>query len=384
MSFTNNYSRRPINEIHKNFEFLEGKSLISSRTYDLQFKVDIDLKELHQQAAVFATNYETHGHINHYKVMRIRREKVIFKLYELYIYSFVKSLYSALYYSNLNEKSKLGWVFTGHCGLFNLLRSSSNSGSEGNIMLSYKISLGTGQYKAALFMSLLSKFKFLRKYKDYSMDSFGTTSFYIPEYESYMNYLREDSYSSDHILQGENENKEDKKNRVKKTVYTNGKLSISELNSDAESIIDFNNTPIMNAFQSSDSKVLYFITVMNGKEMEFNPSFSFNKANFIKLANGYDFSSISRCYNKMELEGVKHLVCSEVFTNTGIKCRNTSIGIIKDKDIKIPNIDKFVSSINNLGDRLTQAVEYVSEYEQEYSDLLELLNDKFGILEKAK
>ena len=56
--------------------------------------------------------------------------------------------------------------------------------------------------------------------------------------------------------------------------------------------------------------------------IENNPSFFFSKANFIKLVSFSEPAKLNDNYYDVQSidDNHKFLVCSEVFTNTGIKC----------------------------------------------------------------
>lgn len=376
MSDINNYSRKPIKEISKNFEFLLDNSSVSQKSFNLEMKLSVSLTDISMQAKTFATNYSIHGYLIHSKVLRCRDHQVHDILYKLYIYSFVKSIYNSIYFNDLSESSNLGLCFSGHCALFYLLRSRNNSHFEDDFMLSYRINTGSRVSKQALILRFLSRFTFLAEYAKNEYDSLGTSPFIIPKYEEYLNRLQQDHYAKDHISQGgkSTSKEDDKDSKVKpdnKTGinYYEGKLEISRLNnnSDAKSILSFNNSPVMNSFLNINNDTLYFIPVGNNKKLEFNRSFSFNKANQLKVdEDNTGTENLQKYYKSIPLTmKQKHLTCSEVFTNTGIKCRTVS-ELAEDKKIFIPSIEKIIELINLL-------VENKNIKGKTFSDIVQML-----------
>lgn len=184
----------------------------------------------------------------------------------------------------------------------------------------------------------------------------------------------QDYYSKENIEQGYDfTNDKDK--------YPNGKLSVVEINNqNCSSILAFNNTPIMNSFVDRTDDTFYFIPVKNGKEVEFNPSFLFTKANQIILFDkGNDKFKLSQYYNRYSNISEKyHLVCSEVFTNTGIKCRSTMFTPFGGSNMSVKDIEKSITEISsNELIKLTQTI-YESVKSGEEIDLKRYFNLLLG------
>lgn len=407
MPKTINYSIRSIIEVFKNFEFLNGSNMIANRAFHVHLEVFLDLENLHKQAKTFATNYKQHGYLIHSKVMRLFEDNVFDKLYELFIYSFVKCIHNGFFYNFLNEEADLGYAFEGHVQLFKLLTKMDNSDLKDDVRLSYSISKGGATWKAAFITKLVAQFKFLRNYRTYSNDDFGCHPFIIPEYEEYFSRFVDDYYSRDHVNtgrkdkgkeqdhkqdQGENDsvdednaNKKKKKrkrnNMLNNQTYPNGRLHISNLRDKSVSqILSFSNSPVMNSFLSNDSKKLHFIAVGNGRKVDNNPSFSFTKANFLRLAkSGNDKLNIDRQYSEIVITNKQsHLICSEVFTITGIRCTT----LVNEKlGGSLPSISSIVNSLKDLDFDMDKIMDALGETE-EISDLLELLNQKLKKLVK--
>lgn len=344
---TTNYSQKIISEIYKNFAFIENSNSTSDRSLDINYEIDIDLDWLGKQAKTFSVNYSTHGYINFYKTIRCKPEDVERTLFEVYIYSFVKCFYNGIFYSNVNPNSNLGYAFRGHAHLFHVLKSISNSGTSGDLMYVMRIELGGIKTKEAQIIRLLKRFSFLSSFKDTMNDALGTTNFWISKYELVINSLKDDYYSKEHVEQG-NLTVEKEKEESKNNIYSNGKLHVMELNlNTTSSITSFSNTPLMNSFTDKDKK-FYFIPVANGKSVEFNASFFYSKANFIKINKvKTEMDKVNKYYHSVELTSKQdHFICSEVYSNTGIKCRNYYSP--EPEKINIPSVSEIESQLSKL------------------------------------
>jgi hypothetical protein len=328
---------------------------------------------LEHQAETFALNFSSHGYINFFKTMRIQRQNVEAALKELYVYNYTKSIWNALYFHTISEQSEMGLFFDGNAAFFHLLKQGSNASSFKDVHISYSIDLGTMQQKKSLFVLLFAKFPFLREYSKFSRDSFGTKPFFIPKYESYMNYLTEDYYSRDHVQQGEQENPNTAHRAMSN--YPNGKLKIQRVNgNDTSSITSWTNTPMLNAFLNSSGNKFHFIMPNADKVMENNSSVFFTKACHLALSSkGNDQKKINDIYSENPVnEQMSHVICSEVFTITGIKCR-----FIPAK----PNKGKFKAPGSN---KLDNLLDQVSKAKNIKEDILEIIASASGIIEDVE
>jgi hypothetical protein len=224
------------------------------------------------------------------------------------------------------------------------------------------MNLGSRKEIQALLLKLLTAFPFLLKYKKENFDEFGTFPFKIIQYETYFNQLAEDYYSRDHIQQGGIDYEGP---RNKGLVYNNGKLSLFRIDqNNSTNVTTFSNSPVMNGFISNDNKHYKFILVNNGKEVENNPSFFFSKANFIYLNDkGNDKDKIDRIYRSIPIDSnLSHTVCSEVFTNTGIKCR-----MVASK-----NVPSSILPPSEIADKISK---YFDEYQDRLLEFIEMIPD---------
>jgi hypothetical protein len=383
MSFTNNYSQVTINEINKNFEFLIDSTSISDRSFHIHFKLGMDLDMLEYQATTFSENFKSHGYINFFKTLRIPESEVFRALHDLYIYSYAKCLYNGLNYSTISEKADLGYAFRGHGALFYILRSPGHSEFyKKRMSISWNLDLGNESYKQALLIKLIAQYPFLKTFRSYSLDTFGTKPFMIQKFEAYFNYLTEDFYSRDNVQQGEQNKAEGPRSFAN---ATNGKIILVRMNeSHTSSMSSFSLNPIMNAFLSANNKDFYFVPVGNGKSVENNPSLFFSKANFIGLRdNKYNIDKIMRTYRSIPVDSnLLHTVCSEVFTNTGIICRFLSVNSINKETNKWP-IEKLGELISNIKDKTpTEIIDAILErigeidFDDLYNELLNLEDSK--------
>lgn len=360
-----NYSQNTINKIIKNFAYLEDNTTTANLTFELDLKIEPNLDQLDLQARIFSINYKTHGYINFYKSLRIRDDQVETALYEMYVYSYVKSLYNGLFFHNLSEDSNLGLAFQGHALFFQAIKAASLSEMRDDVYLRYNLNLGSPKYKQALLARILSRFSFLKSFINESLDNVGTTPFYVRYIETYFSYITQDYYSNEYFKQGVDSKNSDNN-------FPNGRLFITKLNmSDSNSILKFNTNPIMNAFTNDSFKEFYFVPVLNGTTMVDNPAVFFSKANFISLRSdgkNNNMIKIRRIYNSILLNSKqRHLVLAEVFTNTGVICRFNSEGNTKYDRIKVPSIDKFI--------KLIEDHDYTSLLEKISEELWESINN---------
>lgn len=378
MSFTNNYSLKHHCEVCKNFIYLYARNKLYDQSLLLNYEININFNRLEIQAKTFALNFSGHGYINFHKVLRCDRNLVDRILFEVYIYSFAKALINGLNFHLLSFNSNLGIAFRGHVALFNLLVSPNNSTMKDDFMLQTNISTGTQIARTAVMLQLINRFPFLKEYKLYSMDALGTSPFFIQKYETYLNRLNEDFYSRGYVQRG-SQGPQEKNNPKSKDVlhFENGAINILTMNSEeAKTILLFSNSPLTNAFTNSNDTKLYFVPVQNGYDLEFNPSFSFCRANFITLAKkGVNQSELNEYFKTINITGKQdHLVCSEVFTNTGIKCRNMP-KTTPNSDVVMPIIDKLIEYLEKLGkDYVDKLIERIIDSEDEV-DITETFNE---------
>jgi hypothetical protein len=387
MSFTNNYSQSPINEVIKNFEVLEDNTTISNRSFNLNLKIDVSPSLLEYQAKIFAQNYKTHGYINFFRTLRIREDQVIDKLEKLYVYSYVKCLHNGIYYHRISNNSDMGYAMRGHAAYFNLLTQTSQSGKKNETLLTYSLDVGTSNYKKALLVKLFTKYPFLKDYSEYRKDALGTFPFFIQEYEAYFNYLSDDYYSRDHVQQGEQDKIENSNitGRSRGLTYSNGKLHIVRMDQkQTSSIVSFNNNPLMNAFYTNDRKKYLFITVNSNKTVENNPSVFFSKANFIKLAeNQTNQKKIDRIYNRINVDkNLEHVVCYEVYTNTGIFC--SFMPVQRSNNIKMPSLEIIEQYLSKLDDLAREGILVKIAEATDIDDLAVYLEDYITSLVKSE
>lgn len=373
---TTNYSKGIIPKYSQNILFLDGSTSISDKSLNIILCLNPELDHLDCQAATFASNLSTHGYFDFRKILNVNTTKIIQTLEELYIYSFVKCVYNGIFFSNINEKSNLGLAFRGHASLFCVLKSVTNYGEFDDFFMQTRVDIGSDSQRRAMIFGIIARYPFLNQYKKFTTDSLGSSSFYIPTYERYLARFREDTYVSYHLEQGNgqkknnnvNNNKNSNNNNLNSNFeninnndhnndqsnnnfnYPNGRLAIYVVDMTNNSILAFDNYPLLNAFESFTRDTLYYIPSIN-KELEFNASFFFNKANFITLSRATDnnMPKINEIYKVKNINirtTQRHLVCSEVFTITGIKCRTVVCDITPiTRKFKIPPLDVIITKL---------------------------------------
>lgn len=375
---TKNYSQSKINQVLTNYSFIERRTSTSERSLDIYFDLDVDLDWLEFQAHTFSINYSTHGYINHFKVMKCKPEEVENLLFQTYIYSFVKSFYNSIYNSDMSSKTSFGFAFKGHVDMFNIIRSCSNSGYFGETMFSTRIIIGDKKRKDSHMIRLFKRFSFLSQFKSNQFDAFGTVSFSIPRFESILNSFCYDHFALNHVEQGKVTAGIKDATDKRKIDYPSGKLHLADMNDHQSAILAFNNFPLMNAFVDKNNN-FYFIPTDEKNSFEFNASVFFNKANFLTLnSDQTDMDKILKIYHSFKLsEDTSHFVCSEIYTNTGIRCRNYRFPERGPK-LVIPSVDDIYESIKTKSESVTGKLVLKSlGLEQEYEDIVE---DLYNIL----
>jgi hypothetical protein len=275
----------------------------------------------------------------------------------------------------------------GHAAYFNLLTQTSQSGKKNETLLTYSLDVGTLNYKKALLVKLFTKYPFLKDYSKFRKDALGTFPFFIQEYEAYFNYLSDDYYSRDHVQQGEQDTIENSNitGRGRGLTYSNGKLHIVRMDQkQTSSIVSFNNNPLMNAFYNSDRKKYLFIPVNSNKSVENNPSFFFSKANFIKLAeNQTNQKKIDRIYKEINVDAnLEHVVCYEVYTNTGIFC--SFMPVQRSNNIKMPSLETIEQYLSKLDEDALEGILVKIAEATDIDDLAVYLEDYITSLVKSE
>lgn len=312
------YSFKDLIVKNKNESFINKFTSIDLRKLDLYFKIVLDFDFLALQADTFARNYSSHGHINFFKVLRCRNDDVVQYLFEMFVYSFVKCLHNGWFYHNLSEDSNMGYCFIGHSKFFNVLKGASLQRRENDVSINIMIENDSITRRRMLVALLVRQFPFLTSYSDFS-DNFGLQPFLIPELEDRFAYLLYDYYSS----RATEELKDVKTPKSRNILDEKGMLQIVKCNDAVgKSILKPEAYPIANAFLTEDGSELFYIAVNGKYSIENNPSFFFSKANFIRFVRSSEPTKIRNNYYNVQQIDSSHLflVCSEVFTNTGIKC----------------------------------------------------------------
>lgn len=397
-----NYSRKQIQENQKNWEFVYAASQISTRSLNINLKLNINISSIHKQAIVFAHNYMSHGYVNHSRTLRIRQTDVFQQLYELYCYDLVKCYHAICFFENLRQGVDLSYSLGGNVAFFELVRSRTCEGSSGNMMQSYSIDVGSDTEIYGNFVRLFNAFPFLNKV-DLMSGSFSNTPFIIPQYQNYFGCLYNDYYSRGYMNKntgnsGGNTNPSttsDSGEEVKVKSSSQhkdgadmsiGRLELLILGADSNSITKFENTPLFNSFLSSDGSSFYFQPVGNSKDVEFNPSFIFGKSYSFSLTSNNEMERINQLYKKVKLTSKQeHFVCSEVHCVTGIKCRP----VIDNGKVTAPtsgySVDDIIKKIGEIDySKFVKIAEQLLAKSKEAIDLIENIEDALGIQRSKK
>lgn len=384
-----NYSHKAINAAHKHYDAFLNNTPVSMKNFELDLKINIDLNMLNIQAHTFAYFVRNDNNMKFETRLSAPLEKVETILYECYIYSFVKCLFNAFFRSEINSDMFKGYAFEGHCKFYHLLRAQYLVEEKGGIVYTINIDYGNEKHRRALFILIFGSFPFLRRYLDSGYDSFGTRAFFITDYENYLLRMRNSvsdlksksnkgnnpignqnnkdqnidkdstipsSISDQPQSQTPNSKKKNNfnQNRNNSANLNNklGLLEIVELNDQScSNITNFENNPVLNAFISEDGGTQYYIPIVDDKPIIYNASYFFNKANFITLSNNQDMKILGRAYQRQEITDRQlHFICSEVYTNTGVKPQNVIVK--RDKKDKISKIP--VSQIYDYLDKIVK------------------------------
>lgn len=361
MPFTTNFSFTNIVNRLKNYEYLNDSSSTSTRTVSLSLCLDLEFERLELQSKLFASNFISHGYIEFPKTLRCKYDQVIGILEGIYIYSFTKALYNGLYFSNINDSTDQGLCLRGHVSLHQLLRSPSfyKVSETYSVYASLKLPGDIG--KKVLISSILYKYPYLRD-SIFNIDSVGNSPFMHYEWESRLQYLNDSFNTRNNIL---NKDPDDAAGTTasasNKTISDvkndKGRLILLRLNADtASSITSDDNNPMLNVLLEKQGKILYFTPMTTKHSIENNCSFFFNLANFIRLENSTDIN-LSRFYfaDEYSFESKKFFLCSEVFTNTGIKCTGYNINKPKDNDF-FPKIEEIFDEVTKNPDSSIGAI----------------------------
>lgn len=378
---TTNYSHKAINAAIKHYEAFVDNSTTSGKTFTINYKLNIDFDRLIYQAKIFAFNFGNHYHMEFEKKLTQPLDKVQDRLFEIYIYSFVKSIHSAMYRNQINNDMSKGLAFDGHHKLYHLLRVQSFVEYKDNISYVFSIDLGDESSKRELFIEIFSRFKFLQPYLNTYSDIFGTKLISIALYESDLLRIKtkiDEIVSKSRNVQQQNINNNenagnnanessnnvvtDKKTKKKRsnntpkwsTVNLNlarGVISVVEFSAHSTNptdVVTFDKNPILNAFESEERDVLYYIPIIDNKPILLNPSFSFSRANFITVdKNNTNMKWIDRAYHSESYTGKqRHLDGSDVYCNTGIICDQLFI-LDDDKWISTDSYKKIYTPLSD-------------------------------------
>jgi hypothetical protein len=344
MNYTKNYSFDRIIQNYKSFAFLERENYITSENVKVYLNVDVNIRMLTNQAKCFAQNYRSFGDINFHKVLRCRENEVETKLFQMYIYSYVKCLHNGLFHPNISEDANLGSCFRGHCSFYHMLRSPVHMRSDDkDIFVSATLVTGNQKSKRILISYLIASFPFLKEHALF-VDSFGTDAFIIPDIERYFNFLNDDYYMTRQGNPSSSDDPDDKEEDIERTSNNGNKneessirtprkeKTSSNVNRGVLRIVKFDNSnckqvcfeshyPVLNALCNHGNNEFLFIAPDNGHEAQYNVSFHFSKANFITLARDFDYTFLLDKFYHSKSIGLEDsfLAVHDVLTITGIK-----------------------------------------------------------------
>jgi len=335
LSYTDNYiSNIFVNYLDQEKSLSSNTSYFTDKYHILELQVELSLNTLHLQADSFAKYMDEK---NFYFVRRIANTKNFYRtMYELYIYSYYKSLYLGFYSSQLNSKSDYGLAFFGHGYLYHLLSSERNvtSNNYGGYNIGYRF---INYYKRDLILTTLkSYFKFLDGLT--RIDPFGCSFEISPLYERLLSEIQNittfgGKFSDDEFSTNKSKNNPvvSKVSTVSNDYYEGQNVQVRSLNDNVYSdIFGFKTNAIFNAFYSEGAKGFYYVK-HSKQDMLFNRNYFLSRANLISgsfVSDGdLDFNSNIYHYksfkdeNNLNKEHL-HMISSDVFAITGIRPRS--------------------------------------------------------------
>jgi hypothetical protein len=326
-AITKNYSITKLTSLLKTDEFLNNGGSSQDHTIRYVFNLSTNPQRLKDQAVVFALNFKTHGQYNFEKLFGCNDYTSTQILEHMYVYSYLKSLYSIYFDRALTYEDDGGWCFIGHSKMYYLAQQKSYTFSHQNVSTSAYIDLGDEKSRIIEFALLLNQFPFFDKYMK-NLAPIGKGGFYISFFEQKFSKIMEDYYAK--AVVGEPEfvskykdfNEGENLKLIPMADNENGKIKIVKLKSEAcISIMNRDQNPLTNTFYGENCENLYHLEVNGNFVTKFNESFFFTLANFFLINIPKSDSNLILRYYKMTKinRDQNFLLNSEVYVNTGIK-----------------------------------------------------------------
>lgn len=358
-----NLATKRIREFYKTREFLLSKNRTSDRTINLKQSLTKDFKDLDNQANIFRENYLTHGEINHYKVFRCRQSEVEDILYDMYIYSYAKALYSAMFYHNFNEGSNFGMCFQGHSQMFYLIKDPNFQDLTDGYFVTNYIHLGNESERRIFFALLIQQFPKLTMFSEL-INNFGFEPFIIPKMERYFYFLNEDYYAK---------NAGDESNETAGSdEFGRGRIKVTELlNSNCAKITSKASYPCLNSFYDRTEDNLICFSLFSHDAQD-NNSLWLSKAIGLKISDEASEEVVrnSGYISISNNESLRHIGCSEVYAITGIRCKFSTTNVSSkrifdpiqvDPDDLIAKVIKLIKENDSLDELVATILKSISD-----------------------
>lgn len=362
-----NLACRRIKEYHKAEEFLLSNNTTSDRTVNFQQTISKNFSYIDRQARIFRDNYLSHGEINHYKIFRCRQEEVGDLVYMMFVYSYAKAMYAALFYHNFHEDSNFGRCLKGHSQMFHLLKSPNYQEVIDGFFVNNTIHLGDEDSRKVFIALLFKQFPKLGS-NIVSQDNFGFQPLIITKYEYLFDFLVDDYYAKSADPEEKSAEADDIRGR--------GRIQIVPVNEPNCMAITSNDSyPCLNAFYSNNEKKLICYSVHSDHKMQDNNSLWLPKAIGLKLNDSQSESVVDKCgfISISNNNSLDHISCSEVYAISGIRCK-----YITSSKSRKPFFDPIEIDLDPLIEKL---IKYISEKEGLKMIVTDLLKSLPEVLE---
>jgi hypothetical protein len=328
---TNYLSNIFVNYIEQEKSFFSTKNEFTDKYYTLNIGLGKHADELDIQAEIFSDYMDSRSLQILRRLIDNRRN---FKelMYEVFIYSFFKSLFLGLFVNQVNANSNFGKCFYGHGYMFHVISHERNA--ENSNLSGYNIGFKVVcEEKLFLINYYKARFPFLNGLD--KIDTFGCS---FPFSEIYERILNELYYMS---IDDGNQNTNNEKRKERKNDPSVTQVSVMNANiykgndkpdvrsyddSCYNNVLEFSNNSLFNMFYSNDFDGMYY--TKHSKEsillnrnyflpraLLFSGEYSFD-GEISFLDNLYHFIRFNESDN-MNIEHL-HLFIGDVFAITGI------------------------------------------------------------------
>lgn len=374
-----NYGVGKLVSLFRTNYYLEQMNNSSDLQLNFYYEVNPSVNRLKLQAEIFAANFEAHGYYNFPRLLRCRDDKVKTNLEDMYIYSYLKCYYVLLFNSELDDSEDLGYCFTGHSRFLNLMLCQGYKQVRDEVFVFNNVRYGSFAKRKLKFSLLVAQFPQFKDWQ-YSQTALGHDIFSDVNIERHFENIVADFYGKrgyqDENVEGEEDPGLGENANFHKTsseMNDEGRITICKVrNNGVQTIREEGNRPLNNCFMNTSFTELYYLEVNGTYEVKNNPSFHFNNANFICINEHTDDEILNKFYRSMAI-GTRQsfMLCSEVFTITGINCNNLQF-----------NVRQLVATPTIKGVNLKDILDRIEETKDKWNDFIDIVDRISGIVDE--